>query len=229
MARDRNTEVTTQQLCARSTRLDLVPRYVLLALILVLLWAVLRTNLLASWVDHWPWRLQLLDVASAAGITGALAALVAARRQFAQTIEPHLGWTGVGQHANSSLGNRTRWYVQIENTGGGLAIITKVEYRITARGADRFQQEWVGPDQAHSRLKALQLIVDTDYALTRIGLGSGIATGASGAFEVLALDEKAYEALEAVDMRVGFDSAAGDHYSRTMYLLPGERLPTIAV
>jgi hypothetical protein len=217
------TEGTSQRLVYRNRSLDSAPICVLAVLVLILIWEIIRANLPTTWLHDWPWRIDVLGVASAAALTGALAALVAARRQFAQTIEPHLGWSGSDESGSSSLGRNTRWYTELVNSGGGLAVVRNIEYRITPNGSNRSERKWMDVDSARSFLKEdLELEEDTEFALTRISIGAGIGTGKDGVFQILALSDVGYRSVSAIDMHLDFDSAAGDRYTRTMYLIPPE-------
>jgi hypothetical protein len=145
---------------------------------------------------------------------------VGARRQFAQTIEPHLGWTS-DQGVQSSLGRNTAWRVTLCNQGGGIAIVRDVRYRVVEVGEDIERQQWESRSSAVDQLS--RGLKTTDFSLANIGIGAGIGTGTDNAFEVMALSDAALRALDAVDVQIDFDSAAGDHFARTMSWIPRDR------
>jgi hypothetical protein len=208
----------------RSRSLDLAPRVLLGILVLLLLWQVLRSNLPLPWLEHWPWRLTLVDASTAAGLAGGVAALVATRRQFAATLEPHLGWTSY-RNESPILGQASRWRVLLTNSGGGRAIIRSTFYRVVLTGEDLLSSPWTDLEAARARLGSAGLIEDRDFALIRLGVGAGIGVGAGEESEVLALGERALVRVMAVDLHVLYDSAARDTYSRTMTLVPREGIP----
>ena len=217
----KDSDDTPQVRTGRSRPLDVLPIWVLFVLILILVWGVVRENVPIKWLQHWPWRLGILSVSAAAALAGTLAALVLARRQFALASGPHLGWDGFTEHEGSSLGERTRWYVELVNSGGGLAMVTCIRYRISPRGQAFNDSGWRDVDSArYSLAHDLGLTEDKDFALTRISVGAGIAAGKDGVFEAMVLSGTAYYRLSAVDVCIDFDSVAGDHYRRLLHLIP---------
>jgi hypothetical protein len=218
-------ESTDQRLIQRSRSLDLVPRVVLGLLILVLLWQVVRGNLPAGWTSHWPWRLTVIDVSAAAALTAGVAALVAGRRQFAATVEPHLGWTSY-RNASPILGEDSRWRVLLTNSGGGRAIIKRVFYRVALAGEDSFHSAWTGDvTVVRDRLTDIGLEEDRDFALVRLGIGAGVGVGSAEEVEVLALGEPALPIVAAIDLHILYESSARDIYGRTMTLIPRDGIP----
>lgn len=208
----------------RHIGLDVWPVRLLVVLVLVLLWAILRQNLPASWVTRWPWRLVLLDVGTAAALAGGLLALIATRRQLTLTVEPHLGWVS-SRDPSVILGNQNAWRVVVHNSGGGRAIVQHVAWRVAEVGAALEDQSWVDVDAARSHLVSLGLVEDRDFSLRRIGAGAGVGVGKDYAVEVLALNRQALERVAAVDICICYQSATRDTYERTMPLLPREGVP----
>jgi hypothetical protein len=132
---------------------------------LMVLWEIVRQNLPAETLTHWPWRLKLLDLESGTTLLTVLVVVILTRTQYAETIRPAIGWTE--QPATSGIGHilasrhtkdaKSCVIVNVFNGGGGSAVLVSVDYRVAiATQAD--VSEWLSHPLLYSTMDSYGLV-----------------------------------------------------------------------
>lgn len=234
MEEGKESEAFAQRLVKRNFWFSGLVRFLMAALIVILVWEIIRQNLDAAIQSHFPWRIHILETSASASLLGVFTALWLAREQFARTVRPALGWAGYtpeGAAAGRDLITVTsqipKWLVFVYNGGQGRCIVKKADYRysvfpnVDPGSAPERQDKWLPWREVIRDLGHLGVKLDTHYYLQTIGVGTSLSntpsTGERGPFA--AFDGKTLALLQNLDVRLTVIDMAGDEYERVLRLL----------
>lgn len=198
----------------------IVPTLALIAFVAILVWEILRTNLSAPTLAHYPWKVSLLGISPAASLAGVFGGLLLARSQFARSVRPVIGWGGTWVRPDGAA--EQTWIVTVHNGGAGLGIVADVDYQLQFNSEDTRPDHWIGFSDLKERYKQGKLDPG-DISIIELGRGNPLASGTrpKDGFEVMRLKESARTKLKVVDMRITIADIVGDLHQRHMVLLTG--------
>ncbi|MFG3640339.1 hypothetical protein ACGF3C_08740 [Micromonospora sp. NPDC047762] len=208
-----------QKIVRRRRTLFLLPIVVTAFVSILLFWEIVRQNLPAGMTSHWPWKLRVLDLQSAATIVTVFFLYLVTRAQYAQTVRPAIGW-GINLAESEEAAfpfshedNVLR--LSIFNAAANLAIVRSVEYRIAFSGSEN--PSWIGYDKLRSSLSTVGLLSHIDYFLYFVGEGYPLGTGTAerpstgGTIKVDALLK-----FRVFDLKIQVIDAVGDVHERIL-------------
>jgi hypothetical protein len=209
-----------QRVVQRNRKYVMLPASALALALLLVSWQLIRENLPENSVQRWPWRLQLLDLQSSVTLFTVLVVLLFTRMQYAETLRPALGWSITPRGGLTAIGHpgqeQGQWQVRMFNGGGGMAILSSIEYRIEF-ASDRPQNRWLTFDAAEDLIRRSSLKERIDYVLDR--KGAGYPMPASGETEkdllILSISPSAMAMFRVFDIKVRVVDAVGDTHERT--------------
>ncbi|MER8183038.1 hypothetical protein [Kitasatospora sp. NPDC094015] len=220
-----------QRVVRRNALLSRLLTAVVVLSVLLLVHSVVRSNLSAGTLTHWPWRLQLLDTQSAATAAVASAGAALARAQYARAVRPALGHTGRAK-AGLAPDGRLVWVSELLNAGQDIAVVRQVRYLVeTAPGVDGpapgLPARPMAVEAVRVELAAYGLVHGSDYFLPTVGPGWPMA----GQSRLLLgwFTERAMAVVEEVSVSVRVVDRVGDTHERTVRcLLAADRAPRSA-
>jgi len=193
---------------------------------LMVLWEILRQNIPAETLKHWPWRLELLNLEAGATVLTVLVVVVFTRTQYAEAVRPAIGWTlvpvrgGVDHSLAMHHIKDTKGLVIVNlfNGGGGGAVLVSIDYRVAlATQADI--PGWLSHPELHAALDRYGLLRGKDYYFDYLRGGLPLLPGES-LFDrglILALMERsAIRRLRILDIRLRFRDQVGDIHERVL-------------
>ncbi|MEV4613870.1 hypothetical protein AB0K43_14915 [Kitasatospora sp. NPDC049258] len=205
-----------QRVVRRNALLSRLLTAVVVLSVLLLLYSVVRGNLPADSLAHWPWRLQLLDTQSAATAAVASAGAALARAQYARAVRPALGHTGRVK-AGLAPGGRLAWVSELLNGGQDTAVVRQIRYLAALTpGADPslpvHPPRWRTVEEARAELEAQGLAHGEDFFLPAIGPGWPMA----GQSRLLLgwFTERAMTVVEEMSVNVRVVDRVGDLHER---------------
>ncbi|WP_162951933.1 hypothetical protein [Streptomyces griseorubiginosus] len=198
----------------RSFLLFKVPILLVIALLLMLVWEIIRVNLEPAARKSGVWQLVLLDRSSAASLLAVAVGLTFARAQYARAVRPLIGWSAEAQRNDRGMNGRHIWYVEMQNGGTHGVAVDEVSYRLRHRQG--WGGEWVNHQTMVQGLERLNLEIGKDFDLNTIGQGAVLGNCYVGRFS-----EPATKLLEDFEIRVRVTDAAGDRHERTLHCLRG--------
>ncbi|NAS22871.1 hypothetical protein GT755_14370 [Herbidospora sp. NEAU-GS84] len=214
-----------QRVIKRDVKSWLGPRLILAALLINLIWEIIKNNLDPDIRKQWPWRLIILDLSATATLAGIIATLILARIQLSKSTHPYLTWTA-HQEPSRFIQNSQRT-LHLKNAGPGRAIVHDVKYRYSLSGesnnnADPLSTcEWQSRGDVVARIENAGLSHHADFAILALHKGAGIPpSGASDpGTEIVALNNKAMSVLARLDMRLQVVDTAGDRHERIIWCI----------
>lgn len=216
-----------QRLVRRSPTYSRLPVLILILLAGLLAWEITRVNVPSpAQISGLPWRVSLVGVDTAATLTGGLAALIAARNQFAVAGRPHLG-TPLRAAPSYLLpsGDFTTW---IFNAGPGVAKIQSVDYAITVRDTG-WPLEWLDYHEAREVLTGLGLVEGEHYGLswTTGDFPLTASKSVEDGVELITFSYELIDILDRLDIRVRVVDPVNDEHEKiagVLYHLPARFL-----
>jgi hypothetical protein len=189
----------------------------LAAAVLLVVWEMLRQNLPDPMKEHWPWRLQLLDLGSGATVATVIAALVLTRMQYAQTVRPAIGFHQVltkGKTEELSVGviDEATWKVEVYNGSSGILTVESLSYRVASTDVvDGAEIPWLDHGGAGQVMRAAGLVEWEDFRLHKVGSGVPMfINDGSKDLILLTIKTSAMLRLAVLDMRFVVKDALGD-------------------
>jgi hypothetical protein len=206
------------------------PGLLALLVIVALLTAreVVKANLSQDAQRFWLWHLSLLGVPTAISLFVGILTLLVVRSQFALANRPEINYECMprptSQHGLPAMDDSRLWAAILQNSGGGLARITSLEYEIltthpTAASAPSKYQPYA---DAIEVMKRCGLTLGTDYWLTSLSSGSAIASDAVK--ELCELTAAAEQHLLVLDARLIVKSLLGETFVKEIYCIPRRNL-----
>jgi hypothetical protein len=202
---------------------------------LLLAWSILRLNLPAMALSHWPWRVQLLDIQSATTVATITGGLIFARAQYATSVRPMIGWTGRVVKMGGFSSKLVR-VVRLVNGSVYPAVFQSPRYHVILRGSHAVQQR--GENFWVSRAKAIELLSNeglrykTDYDLKDFGPRFPMSNSSQDVGVLALFSIKAMAVIDDLLILVRATDQAGDAHQRIIYCLLGAdrrpREPTVA-
>ncbi|WP_415961001.1 hypothetical protein [Streptomyces sp. 021-4] len=188
---------------------------------LLLCYSVWRQNAPDTLTGSWPWKLELLDVQSAATATvGSLGAALA-RAQYARAVRPALGYFGRVM-ADMAPGERLAWACSVFNAAQDVAVVEEISYLVvlTARSEDAEEEtDWVNREEAERTVVDRGPESRTDFALHAIGVGRPVP--AQGVMPLGWFTAAAMAQVRDVFVRVRVTDRVGDTHERVISMLKG--------
>jgi hypothetical protein len=187
----------------------------------LLVWEIVRRNLPADALRHWPWRLELLDLQSASTILTVLLIVLFTRMQYAETVRPVLGWTLVPPHRDGLPvpGSRDQlMMVNAFNGGNGGTVIESVRYRMALLGQPQ-PTPWLAHDAFYAALETAGLVRNQDFHFSYLRSGLPLLPGESALDKgvmVALFTRAALVRFRILDIRVRFRDQLGDLHERIL-------------
>ena len=198
----------------------------LFALLAVLAWEVVRTNMSDAAKGHLPWKIATLGISPAASLAGVFGGLLLARSQFARSIRPAIGWAGEWENAQQDEGlagasNISTWTVKVYNGGSGLGVVHECLYQVAAKRATTAPGEWVTLSDARDKLEDAGLVPYVSF--TEVGVGHPLvsSTKPKDGYPIFRLQHCALDDVVEINMRIAVVDMVGDRHQRYMQLLKG--------
>ncbi|WP_253208495.1 hypothetical protein [Streptomyces sp. YPW6] len=201
------------------------PLVLLAALVLILLWEIVRANVSPGARAEWPWRLQMMDMEALGSLLAVAAGAVLARAQYARTVRPYLGWRGAWREGLLADGEPA-WRVGVLNGGQHIAVIEKWECRAVLRGAPVAESAapWTDLAEAVEVLAAGGLTSGRDYRLIAFGPGFPlVGAGGYDTVEAGVFSRRCVERVEVLQIRVRVTDVVGDSHERVLDCMRGSR------
>ncbi|MET9735391.1 hypothetical protein ABZZ79_33585 [Streptomyces sp. NPDC006458] len=206
-----------QRRVRRSPLLFVAPLVLLIALTLILLWEIVRSNVTGDPARDWPWRLRLMDMNPLGSLLAVALAAVFGRAQYGRTVRPALGWTSswtVGDLGPEEPG----WRVDILNGGSQQAVVERVDYCFVPRGGR--PTEWTDHAGLLQALAGQGLTAGKDYYLRLTGAGFPLS---GGGMRAGTYGERFVDEIDQLRMRLRVGDGVGDSHERVMDLMRGAR------
>jgi hypothetical protein len=188
---------------------------------IALSWEIVRQNLPANMLEHWPWRLRLLDLQSGATVVTVLGLLLFTRAQYAEIVRPVIGWSLrhelIDNHTQPLKGAGTALILVIYNSGGGVAVVESATYRF-ARNEDEIPSPWISADQIHGYLASAGLQNQKDYFLNLMRAGYPLPPNTDRDIAPLtgAITLASIVKFRIFDIKVTVRDSVGDTHERVM-------------
>ncbi|MGK5684769.1 hypothetical protein [Actinoplanes sp. URMC 104] len=185
----------------------------------LLLWEVVRQNLPADVVAHWPWKLEVFDLESGATIVTVLAILLYTRAQYAETVRPVIGsalqLASPFEQGSDVDGQEPVLKLSIFNGGGGVAVVQSCTYRI-ARNEDAVPSPWLPYDRMQQYMTSVGLVSHEDYTIWFHGAGYPLSplTNRDTAPITSYIRLEALLRFRIFDMKIVVRDAVGDSHQR---------------
>ncbi|MFF5898492.1 hypothetical protein ACFY8O_21575 [Streptomyces argenteolus] len=205
------------------------PLVMLGLLMLVLVWESIRGNLTPEAREHWPWRLQLLDMEALGSLLAVAVGAVLARAQYARTVRPYLGWRGSWARGHLR-GDTQAWAVGILNGGQHIATVESYDCQVVLAGRERRAgTRWTDITVAVEELTGAGLVVAEDFQLAELGPGFPlVGTGSYETVLVGAFSKEFVDRVEALHVRIRVTDLVGDSHERIGDCMRGARANTFA-
>ena len=229
-----------QRVIRRNRVFVLLPITALLVSAALIIWEVARLNLSNTTRSQWPWRLNLLDLQSAATIFTVLLAIVLTRFQYAVVTRPMIGW-GLHPADESFLRDNlidlpgAMWSIDAFNGGGGPATLESIHYKIAI--TPREPTRWLNYREAMSTLVADGMVIARDFHLTELGAGTPLVPTARprNSIHIAVFTADAMLRLGTFDVRIRMRDNVGDIHERILdcarriprYLRPDAGIATL--
>jgi hypothetical protein len=189
---------------------------------------VVKGNLGQNGQRFWLWHLSLLGVPTAISLFVGILTLFVVRSQFALANRPEINYECMprskSEHDLPPADGSRLWAATLQNSGGGLAHITSLEYEIlpadpAAAVAPSKYQRYA---DAVAVMTRCGLTIGKDYWLTSLSSGSAIPAGAVK--ELCELTPAAEQCLLVLDARLVVKSILGETFVKEIYCLPRRNL-----
>lgn len=201
----------------------------------LLAWSILRLNLPVRFLSKWPWRIQLLDVQSAATVATITGGLIFARAQYATSVRPMIGWTGRVVKTRGFSSRLVR-VVRLVNGSTFPAVFHAPSYRVILKidhGRQRQEEElWISRTGAIELLDAAGLHYKYDYDLKDFGPRFPMSNSSQDVGVLALFSIKAMAVIDELLIMIQATDQAGDTHQRIIYCMLGAerrpREPTVA-
>jgi hypothetical protein len=209
-----------QRVIHRRWAFFVLPIAATIAALALMAWEIIRQNLPAGILLHWPWRLKLLDLQSGATVATVLILFLIARAQYAEAVRPVIGWSlrpaRIRQRPSLLKNPEDVLTLEIFN-GGGLAVIESVSYRF-ARNEDSVPSPWVSYDRFDEYMSRAGLTRLEDYFFEFIRAGAPFITkaGYGDGSIVGAIRVGAIFRFRILDIKIEVRDAVGDAHERVL-------------
>ena len=183
-----------------------------------LIWDIIKSNLNPGIASQWPWRFNLLDIATCTTLVGVITGLLLTRAQFSKSMTPAIGWRG--SMANKSVRiPRAAWTVFLYNYGPGNCRVAKIQYSYTLTG--QTSSDWKSWDALVGELAKEKMKRNRDYYLRNIGIGFTIPVGSTSEHdsEIAAFTTESLTRIASLNIAFEVEDALGDVYGRTIECL----------
>ena len=219
---------TTQLLVKRNFWFSGILKVAVVVLAAILLWQIVRQNVDPQMRSQYPWRLHILETSTAASLAGAFAALLLTREQFARSVRPALGWSGLNNVNTDLITEPTAWVNYVSNVGPGRCVVVEAKYRFAifpqvddGSAPPERQNQWMPWREIIRDLGHVGLAIDKNYTLMTYGSGTVVPQSQSPGQDrpFAAFDAKALATLKVLDVRLIVVDLAGDTYVRILRLL----------
>lgn len=218
-------EELNQRVIRREFKSWLGPQLLLGALLINLIWEILKSNLEPQLRHEWPWRLIVLDRSTTATLAGIAATLILTRSQLSKSMHPSLGWSA--RESLSRYIKRSRRTIWLNNAGPGRALVHEISYRLDmAEGSatperDTRGDEWMEWGEVIDRIERQNLKHHKDFFVLHLGVGAGIPAGGllEQGLEIAAFNERTISRLSRFDIRIQVIDIIGDRHERVIRCL----------